>query len=170
MKNVINNQVADAILDLRDVQNEDELNAYVEMIDSSIIQDDDVQNVINEMRTQFVPETAEQKIARLEARIAELESKKSSPATVKPVVQRAENVYKIVRLQSDMCKKPQQVALLKILATFGIGAEVPESQIIAEVEKHAATLRTRQEPKRIWQYYKGDHTDGFTAHGLISKV
>lgn len=170
---VENTQVADAILDMRDVESREELDAMVVNFDDEIRNNDDVKNVYEEMRTQFEPETPETKIVRLEARIRELENASDQPRVDRPKIQRIGNRYRLVTMDLSKwdTKKPQVHALVKILGKeFGVGVEVAESQIIEAVEKNAADLRTRQEPKRIWQYYKGDHTDGLTAHGIIEKV
>lgn len=168
-----NAQVADAILDLRDVETREELEAMIQNFDESILENEDVKNVVEEMRTQFEPETPETRIAKLEARIRELEAQKNEPKVDRPKVERIGNRYKIVTLDLTRwgTKKPQVHALVKILGKeFGVGREVDESEIIEAVEKHAADLRTRQPAKRIWQYYKGEHTDGLTAHGIIKKI
>jgi hypothetical protein len=164
-----NTQVADAILDMRDVESREELDAMVANFDESISANEDVMNTYNEMCEQFKPETPEEKIARLEARIAELEAKKTSEPKV--AVVRAENVYKIVKFETGWTKKPQVKAIIEILKKIcNVGDEVPESKIVAAMIENEALLRTRQGGKRIWQYYKGDHSDGLTAHGNIAKV
>lgn len=166
-----NTQVTDAILDMRDVESREELDAMISNFEESISSNEDVMNVYNEMCETLKPETVEDKIARLEARIKELEAKKTSEPKV--AILRTENVYKIntFDLSKWGTKKPQVHALITILKKIcNVGDEVPESKIVAAVEEHQALLRTRQPAKRIWQYYKGEHTDGMTAHGIISKV
>lgn len=167
-------RIAATVTDIKTCESIEELDMVEQMVaDAGIVDEPAVKEAIAEVRGRLVPETSEEKIARLEARIQQLEQEKTQPKIDRSKVERIGNRYKIVTLDLTRwgTKKPQVHALVKILAReFGVGKEVAESEIIEAVEKHASELRTRQEPKRIWQYYKGDHSDGLTAHGIIEKI
>lgn len=79
--------------------------------------------------------------------------------------------YKLLRLEVAWSTKPQVHAIARILGAHAkVGDVLDETDIVRMMVANEGVLRTRQGGKRIWDYYKGDHNEGLTAHGNIEKV
>jgi hypothetical protein len=67
--------------------------------------------------------------------------------------------------------KPQVHAIARILEAHAkVGDVLDEAAIVEMMEANVKVLDTRQGGKRIWDYYKGNHAEGLTAHGNVEKV
>ena len=81
---------------------------------------------------------------------------------------RAKAKYRILRMDVGWSTKPQVKQIMEaIAARAAIGDVLEESEIL---EILAGNVETRQPIKKIWDYYKGDWTEGLEAHGNIEKV
>lgn len=79
--------------------------------------------------------------------------------------------YRLLKTEVGWSTKPQVHAVMEILkAHIEVGQEVDEEDIVRMMEANRDVLQTRQPPRRIWDYYKGDWSEGLMAHGNVEKV
>ncbi len=79
--------------------------------------------------------------------------------------------YKLLKIDLEWTNKPQVHAIMAILnAHIDIGDTIAEDEIVKMMIANEAVLNTTQGGKRIWDYYKGTHNDGLTAHGNVEVV
>ena len=117
------------------------------------------------------------KIEELEAKVAELSAQIAAPksdAPAKPPVQpvvRGSKKYKLLSTDVGWSTKPQVHAVMAILMAHAeVGSVLDEAAIVGAMVANEAVLVTRQGGKRIWDYYKGTHCEGLTAHGNVEVV
>lgn len=61
--------------------------------------------------------------------------------------------YEVTAGRADVKLAPQAISIIEILVKKNLGKEITEAEIEKLVSAPDA-LRTRQEPVRIWQYYR----------------
>lgn len=97
----------------------------------------------------------------------------TEPARPNPPVQgvRRGNTYRLLDTNVSWSTKPQVHALMAIIqAHVPVGGEIDEADVVAACEANVRVLETRQGGRRIWDYYKGNHVEGLSAHGNVKKV
>lgn len=86
-------------------------------------------------------------------------------------VTRTSKVYRLLSTNVAWSSKPQVHSMMHILsAHLGVGDEVEESDIVQMMVQNEHVLETKQGGKKIWDYYKGNTTDGLLAHGNVEVV
>lgn len=102
------------------------------------------------------------RLRELEAQLAELKQQV-------PVV-RSGRRYRLLSFDVGWSTKPQVHTIAEVLkAHWDVGDEVDEEDIVEAMVANEGALRTKQGGKRIWDYYKGDHNEGLTAHGNVER-
>jgi hypothetical protein len=114
----------------------------------------------------------EDEMAVLRRRLAELEAliKQGLSVAKAAPLPRVARTWTLLNKDVSWSTKPQVHALMHIIsANVAVGEEVSEDKIVAAVEANVTILRTTQPARRIWDYYKGKHVDGFIEHGNLVK-
>lgn len=109
----------------------------------------------------------------LKGRAIEVEVKEVEVAVEKPkkVARTNNNSYRLLKVEVAWSTKPQVHALMQIIAAHAkVGDVIREEDIVKMAVANEAVLQTRQGGKRIWDYYKGNHAEGLTAHGNVEKI
>lgn len=89
----------------------------------------------------------------------------------KPPVVRGTRRYQLLDTEVRWTQKPQVHAIMQILGAHASPGDVlDEDDIVRMMEANVSILNTTQKPKRIFDYYKGDHNEGLTAHGNLRRV
>lgn len=84
---------------------------------------------------------------------------------------RGNRQYRLLKTDVSWSTKAQVHAVMEILkAHVQVGEVVDEADIVQAMIANEHVLETRQGGKRIWDYYKGDHVEGLTAHGNLEKI
>lgn len=84
---------------------------------------------------------------------------------------KASRKYRLIRDDVAWSTVPQVHAIMRILKTVAnVGQEVDEEQIVAAMRANPEVLGTKQDPKRIWDYYKGNSAEGLQAHGVVERI
>lgn len=107
------------------------------------------------------------KLAQLQQQLAAMQI----AAQPKVAVVRSSRSYKLLSFDVKWSTKPQVHAIAKILeANFGLNEVVDEGIIVEAMERNRHILETRQTGQKIWNYYKGDHSEGLLMHGNVEKL
>ena len=102
---------------------------------------------------------------------AELSALKSmgQPVLVEGSERKATRKYRFVHDRLDWTDKRQVHVLMCIIKTVGnVGDVLNEEDIVAAVRANAEALETRQDPARVFNYYKG--AGGFLEHGNFERA
>ena len=109
-------------------------------------------------------------IDALQAQLSDMAVRATPKPPVQPIA-RGSKKYRLLKLDVSWSTKPQVHAIAAILgAHVKEGDVVDEADIVKMMVANEAVLNTRQGGRRIWDYYKGDHMEGLTAHGNVEKV
>ena len=120
-----------------------------------------LQSVVDEVRQRFVEVPT----------VAIPQATAHSTTVVVHTLVRPGRKYKLLSTDVKWSTKPQVHAVMAILAAhLKVGDVVSESDIVRMMEANKGILATRQEPKRIWDYYKGNTCEGLLAHGNVEKI
>lgn len=121
-------------------------------------------------REEPVEKSLIERVRELELELERLRSG-SEKARVDQPVHRAGRRYRLLKEDVGWSTKPQVHALMAIIKAHAkVGDVLDEADIVRMVEANRAVLDTVQTGKRIWDYYKGDHNEGLTAHGNVEKI
>lgn len=95
--------------------------------------------------------------------LQELQSRQQPVRSMEPV-RRATRKYRFIHDRLDWTDKRQVHVLMEIIKTVGkVGDVMDEADIEVAVRANAHLLETRQDPMRVFAYYKG--AGGFLEHG-----
>ncbi len=156
------------IEEIRECETAAELLRLVETLPEQYLQEDDVVNAIQIIQAKMQVEPGTQAEEVVQEHVA---GEVTGNAGIPVVVPRAGRKYKLLKKDVSWTTKPQVHAIMAILsAHMEEGETVDEADIIEMMVANEAVLRTRQGGKRIWNYYKGDHTEGLMAHGNVERI
>lgn len=137
-----------------------------------------VKSTLCRLRMQAVPAVEEMvveepkvsEIEQLQQLLSQLEQLKSAKPKP-PVIVATGRRYELLKTDVSWSTKPQVHAVMHILsAHLKPGDVVDEADIVRMMEANREVLETKQEAKRIWDYYKGNSNEGLMAHGNIRRV
>lgn len=91
-----------------------------------------------------------------------------------PMIKKSREIrYRLMSDDVSWSTVPQVHALMAVLVKsldLKVGDEFTNEQAVAAMTLNKEVLNTRQEPRRIWDYYKGNSNEGLMAHGVIVKL
>lgn len=109
------------------------------------------------------------KLEQLEQELAILTASYPKPPVQR--IPRAGNKYRLLSTNISWTTKPQVQALMQILEAHAKPGDVlDEGDIVRMMVANESVLKTRQGGKKIWDYYKGDHFEGLSAHKNVEKA
>ena len=116
--------------------------------------------------------TIEERLADLMAQLEALKSGNKSETKPKAATQTGGGKkYRLLKTEVSWSTTPQVHAIISILGAHAKPGDVlEESHIVNMMIQNEAVLKTTQGGKRIWNYYKGDHSRGLMAHGNVELV
>jgi hypothetical protein len=160
------------IEDIREADSIAELDAYQGLLDSGeyreVGDDEDVRMEVASRRIVLGRISPIDELRKLQQQLDRLQAAPTNEVRVS--IPRAPRKYRLLKREVEWSTTPQVHAIVRILAeNWPVGEVVDEDRIVEAMVLNRDVLETRQEPRRVWDYWKNG-TFGLLAHGNVEKV